>query len=116
MVNKTAYPSTGNECSKLSKNAPPTAARCAVTACAKGKRLAIFSNQPPTNDKSNHTPESQAERLVNNAPQIPPTCLTVNTLPHNSPKAIYNTETGNTITSAYTIFTLMGKPSANATK
>ena len=80
----------------------PIKRACSIfTACAKGKRFATFSNAPPTNSKSNQIPDNHAERLVNNAPQIPPTCLSLKTLPQRTPMLIYNKQTGIIKTRAY---------------
>ena len=50
--------------------------------------FAIFLNTPPTSSTSNQIPDIQADKLVSNAPQIPPTCFELKTLPQISPKAM----------------------------
>ena len=42
----------------------------------------------PTSARSNHVPESHADRLVRSPPQIPPTCLSVKILPNSKPSAM----------------------------
>ena len=89
-----AYPSAHHRCGKISAKFPASTARSNSTVWTKGKQFAIFWNAPPTRFRSNQTPESHAERFVSKATQISPTCLSVKTLPHRSPRAIYRTEIG----------------------
>ena len=85
------------------------------TACTNGNKFAILPNIPPTSSKSNHTPESQADKFVSNAPQIPPTCFTLKILPHKSPSAIWKIAKGIMAKMAYTIFIVTGSPRKIAT-
>ena len=84
------------------------------TAWIKGKIFATFLKVPPTSSRSNHTPESQAVRLVSNAPQIPPTCFMLKILPQRSPSAIKNNDTGKINITTYKIVTVIGSPSTIA--
>ena len=82
------YPITGYMWESVSAKSPFIIARSVSTACTKGSKYAIFLKVPPTNSRSNHTPESQADKFVSKAPHIPPTCFTLNMLPHKRPREI----------------------------
>lgn len=67
---------------------PERAARPASTAWTNGRSSATRRNGPPTISKSNHVPERSAAIFVNNAPQMPPTCLSLKSEPHRRPREI----------------------------
>ena len=73
---------------------PAITARCISTLCTNGIAYANFLNPPPISSKSNQIPENQAERFVSKAPQIPPTCLSLNILPQSSHIPIYKSAMG----------------------
>ena len=72
-------------CGKMPEKSPTISALCISTACTKGSAYEIFLKVPPTSSRSNQMPESHADTLVKSAPQIPPTCLSLNKLPQSSP-------------------------------
>ena len=83
----TAYIRTTNKCNHASLYVPFNVDLWFSTAWTNGSTFDIFTKVSPSKFKSNQMPDSHADRLVNSAPQTPPTCFTVKTLPHNNPKA-----------------------------
>lgn len=81
-----------------------------------GRKYATLRNAPPTSSRSNHMPDSHAATLVSTAPQMPPTCLTLSTLPNSSPSAMYSSDTGTVRATAPAIFAVGGSPIPTATK
>ena len=95
---------------------PSSTALIAFTACTNGRKPAIFSNAPPTSDKSNHMSESHAEIFVSTAPHNTPTILSLKAVPHNNPIEIYK-KAGTMLTSAASrIFTENSSPNMSANR
>ena len=86
------------------------------TAWIKGKQYAISLNKPPIKSKLNHVPLSHAVRLVNKAPQIPPTCLSLKIVPQNKPIAIKIIEMGIVHKMAIMTSGVIFKPRQNAAR
>ena len=61
-------------------------------------------------------PDSHAVTLVSSAPQMPPTCFTVSTLPHSSPSAMKNTAAAIVSPNAAAVRPLSGSPSGTAAR
>lgn len=98
----------------MSLKLPLMAARVPLTAWTNGRTSATALKVPPIKFKSNQVPLSQAVKFVKSAPQIPPTCLSVKTVPTNKPIAMKKKAVGSKTRSAMNTLPLMGKPRKKA--
>ena len=98
MVAVKAQADTVAKSGKASVNLPSSNALAARADGEKGRILQIFSKVPPIISTLNHVPESQPERLVIRAPQMPPTAFSDRMVPNRSPRLMYRQAVGSSPT------------------